>query len=145
MRLRNRLIDSSGSLPARSLARTDAKNHTRTRAPAVIKASVSQRLLSAARMPVTSRMRPTADRIAPPVSKDRVGSGGRGSWTRRLSTTMTAMISAWKTNAARQLIAEVISPPSSGPAAAPMPPMALIAPNARAREATPVNSSVARM
>jgi len=113
MRLRNRLIDSSGSLPARSLARTDAKNHTRTRAPAVIKASVSQRLLSAARMPVTSRMRPTADRIAPPVSKDRVGSGGRGSWTRRLSTTMTAMISAWKTNAARQLIAEVMRPPSS--------------------------------
>ena len=40
------------------------------------------------------------------------------------STTITAMIRAWKTNAARQLIAEVIRPPSSGPAAAPMPPMA---------------------
>ena len=55
------------------------------------------------------------------------------------------MIRAWKTNAARQLIAEVIRPPSSGPAAAPIPPIALIAPNARARAATPVNSSVARM
>ena len=97
-------------------------------------------------MPITTRMRPTADKIAPPVSKERVGSGGSGIFeARRLSKTITAMISAWKTNAARQLIAEVISPPSSGPAAAPMPPMALIAPNARAREVTPVNSSVARM
>ena len=33
------------------------------------------------------------------------------------------MTSAWKTKAARQLIAEVISPPISGPAAAPTPPM----------------------
>ena len=55
------------------------------------------------------------------------------------------MTRAWKTNAARQLIAEVIRPPISGPAAAPIPPIALIAPNARARAATPVNSSVARM
>jgi hypothetical protein len=61
---------------------------------------------------------------------------GRGSSTlRRLSTTMTAMISAWKINVARQLIAEVIRPPISGPAATPMPPMTLIAPNARARAA----------
>ena len=79
------------------------------------------------------------------MSNERVGSGGRGSWTRRLSTTISAMIRAWKTNAARQLIAAVIRPPSSGPAAAPIPPIALIAPNARARAATPVNSSVARM
>ncbi len=55
------------------------------------------------------------------------------------------MISAWKINAARQLIAEVIRPPISGPAAAPIPPIALIAPNARARAVTPVNSNVARM
>ena len=55
------------------------------------------------------------------------------------------MTSAWKTNAARQLIAEVMRPPISGPAAAPMPPIALIAPNARARELTSVNSSVVRM
>ena len=32
---------------------------------------------------------------------------------------MTTMISAWKTNAARQLIADVIRPPIRGPAAAP--------------------------
>ena len=48
------------------------------------------------------------------------------------------MTSAWKTNAARQLIAEVMSPPISGPAAAPMPPAPLIMPNARAREVTSV-------
>ena len=55
------------------------------------------------------------------------------------------MTSAWKTKAARQLMAEVMSPPSSGPAAAPMPPIALIAPNARARELISVNSKVVRM
>ena len=64
---------------------------------------------------------------------------------RRLSQRITTITSAWKTKAARQLIAEVMSPPINGPAAAPMPPMALIAPNARARAVTPVNSSVARM
>ncbi len=58
---------------------------------------------------------------------------------------MTTMIRAWKTKAARQLMALVISPPISGPAAAPTPPAALIAPNARARDVTSVNSSVARM
>ena len=41
---------------------------------------------------------------------------------------MTTMIRAWKTNAARQLIAVVIRPPISGPVAAPMPPMPLIKP-----------------
>jgi hypothetical protein len=90
-------------------------------------------------------MRPTAERIAPPVSNGRVGSGGSGSWTWRLSQTITAMTSTWKTKAARQLIAEVMMPPINGPAAAPMPPNALIAPNARARELTSVNSSVVRM
>jgi hypothetical protein len=53
--------------------------------------------------------------------------------------------SAWKTKAARQLMADVMSPPMSGPAAAPMPPIAMIAPNARARETRLVNSSVVRM
>ena len=55
------------------------------------------------------------------------------------------MTSAWKTNAARQLMAVVITPPISGPAAAPMPPMPLITPNARAREVRSVNASVVRM
>ena len=79
VRLRNSSVESSGSLPARSLARTEAKNQTSTRAPATIRASISQTLLSAARMPVTSRTRPTADRTAPPMSKGRVGSAGSGS------------------------------------------------------------------
>ena len=40
----------------------------------------------------------------------------------------------------RQLIAEVMAPPINGPAAAPMPPIALMTPNARALELTSVNS-----
>ena len=55
------------------------------------------------------------------------------------------MIRAWKTKAARQLMAEVMSPPISGPAAAPIPPTALITPNALAREVISVNSRVVRM
>ena len=55
------------------------------------------------------------------------------------------MTRAWNTKAARQLMAEVIRPPISGPAAAPTPPIALITPNARAREVSSVNSSVVRM
>jgi hypothetical protein len=94
---------------------------------------------------MTIRTRPTADRTAPPVSKRRVGSAGRGSWIRRLNKMIVAMTSAWNTKAARQLMAEVMRPPSSGPAAAPMPPISLIAPNARARELTPVNHKVVRM
>ncbi len=58
---------------------------------------------------------------------------------------MTAMISAWKTNAARQLIAVVMRPPSSGPAAAPIPPMPLITPKARARDVVSWKSIVVRM
>ena len=63
----------------------------------------------------------------------------------RLSQTMTAMISAWNTNAARQLIAVVMRPPISGPAAAPMPPMPVITPKARARDVMSVKSIVVRM
>ena len=48
-------------------------------------------------------------------------------------------------NAARQLIPVVITPPINGPAAAPIPPSPLIAPNAQAREARSLNHSVARM
>ena len=55
------------------------------------------------------------------------------------------MTSAWKTNAARQLIAVVMRPPISGPAAAPTPPIPLITPNARARDVRSVNSKVVRM
>ena len=58
---------------------------------------------------------------------------------------MTTMTRAWKTKAARQLIAVVIRPPISGPVAAPMPPMPLISPNARARDLMSRNSMVVRM
>ena len=65
--------------------------------------------------------------------------------TLRASSTMTTMMMAWKTNAARQLIAVVMAPPISGPVAAPMPPMPLITPNAHARDFMSVNSMVVRM
>ena len=80
------------------------------------------------------------------MSNGRVGSGRQRILDLPAPAQMiAAMTSAWKTKAARQLIAEVIRPPISGPAAAPMPPIALIAPNARAREVISVNSSVVRM
>ncbi len=88
---------------------------------------------------------PTADNTAPPTSKGRLGSAGSGSLRPRLSRTMIATISAWKTNAARQSIQVAITPPISGPAAAPTPPIPLIAPKAHAREVVSVNQSVARM
>lgn len=47
--------------------------------------------------------------------------------------------------AARHLIAEVMRPPISGPAAAPTPPRALITPKARARDVISVNSSAVRI
>ena len=52
---------------------------------------------------------------------------------------------AWNTNAARQLMPEVITPPISGPAAAPMPPIPLITPKAFARDSSEVNAIVVRM
>jgi hypothetical protein len=58
---------------------------------------------------------PIADRIAPTRSKRRVGSGAIGSTIRRLSRTIVATTAAWKTNAARQLIPVVMTPPISGP------------------------------
>jgi hypothetical protein len=63
----------------------------------------------------------------------------------RLDQTIRAMISAWKRRAARQVIAQVMRPPISEPAASQMPPIALIALIAAARELISVNSSVMRM
>ena len=88
---------------------------------------------------------PTADRAAPTASKGRVGSAAIGSSILRLSRTIDATTKAWKTNAARQLIPVVMTPPIKGPAAAPTPPMPLITPKARAREARSSKRSVVRM
>ena len=96
-------------------------------------------------IPPTRTTRPTADSTAPTMSKGRLGSAGTGSTTLRESTTMTTMMRAWKTNAARQLMAVVIAPPISGPAAAPIPPMPLITPKARARDFMSPNIMVVRM
>ena len=58
---------------------------------------------------------------------------------------IVATTAAWSKNEARQLIVVVIKPPISGPAAAPIPPMPLITPNACARDCRSGNASVARM
>src|SRR6478752_5397384 len=110
VRLRNRLRDTSGSRPARSLRRVAKTNHVRTNAQRTTRPRASHRLLSVARMPRTRSTNPTAERTAPPVSNSRVGSGATGSLMRRLSRTMTTMMRAWNPNAARQLIAEVMRP-----------------------------------
>ena len=106
---------------------------------------MSRRSLSAASTPITTRISPAADRTAPRVSKGRVGSGAMGSTIERLIQMITAMTSAWNTNAARQLIAVVMRPPIKGPAAAPTPPIPVITPNALARDVMSVKSSVVRM
>ena len=79
------------------------------------------------------------------MSNGRDESGASGSTTRRLSRMIVPTIRAWNTNAARQLMPEVIRPPISGPAAAPSPAIPLITPNALAREPSEVNASVVRM
>ena len=106
---------------------------------------MSGRLLPACRMPTTTKKSPTAERTAPRVSKGRVLSAGRGSMMRRLSTMIVATIAACRRKDARQLIAVVMSPPISGPAAAPMPAIPLMRPNARARDVMSVKNMVARM
>ena len=88
---------------------------------------------------------PAADRIAPTRSKVGFGPGLPGSTIRRLRTMIAPTTSAWTTNDTRQLVVLVMRPPISGPAAAPMPPAALIEPNARARDVTSAKKTVARM
>ncbi len=88
---------------------------------------------------------PTAESTAPTRSNGRSGSAGMGSTSPRLSRMISTITAAWKTNAARQLIPVVMTPPISGPAAAPMPPRPLMAPNAHARDVLSRNQTVARM
>ena len=56
------------------------------------------------------------------MSKGRVGSGAIGSRIPRARNTIVTTITAWKTNAARQVIVVVMRPPIKGPVAAPRPP-----------------------
>ncbi len=57
----------------------------------------------------------------------------------------TTTIPACNRNVTLQLIVVVIRPPIRGPAAAPMPAIPLITPNARARDSMSSKNSVARM
>ena len=103
------------------------------------------KLSSAASTPITTRTRPAADSTAPTLSKGCVRSAGRGSSMARLSHRIAATTSAWNTKAARQLMAVVMRPPISGPAAAPMPPIPVMMPKALARDVKSVSRIVVRM
>ncbi|OQB76249.1 MAG: hypothetical protein BWX88_05364 [Planctomycetes bacterium ADurb.Bin126] len=85
-------------------------------------------------MPTTIKKSPAAERMVPTMSKPGFGPCTPGSTIDRLWMMTMPTTRACTTKAARQLIAVVMIPPTSGPAAAPMPPAALIAPKARARE-----------
>ena len=59
---------------------------------------------------------------------------------------MTARtMTAWTTNVIRQVVVLVMTPPMSGPAAAPIPAAALIAPKDRARDSVVAKKIVAKM
>jgi hypothetical protein len=107
--------------------------------------TINSRSVSACRIPITRKHIPMADRIVPTMSNGRSGSAGRGSRMPRLNRIMIPTTAAWKMNAARQSTAVVMTPPMSGPAAAPMPPRALITPNAHARDVMSSKTIVVRM
>jgi hypothetical protein len=94
---------------------------------------------------MTRKNIPAAESTAPTVSNLLLLSAGSGSAIPRQRTTTSPTIAACSRKVARQLIVVVIRPPISGPAAAPIPAMPLITPNARARDCTSSKSSVARM
>jgi hypothetical protein len=127
------------------MARMWRKNQNSKAAPRASSTTISRRLSPAWRIPTTSDSIPRADRTAPIASKGRVESGGKGSTSLRLRSTIATTTAVWNRNAARQLITVVISPPINRPVAAPMPPIPLIRPNARARDCRSLNSSVVRM
>ena len=121
-----------------------AKKPKRNNAPITTRASASQPFVSACMIPNTTSTGPS---LTAPRRPHRSGASDRrhGIDDRPAEEEDDATITAWKTNAARQLIAVVISPPISGPAAAPMPPMPLITPKARARDWRSSKSIVVRM
>jgi hypothetical protein len=165
-RFRNIRVESSGSLPARSIDRMCQKNHAsrsapirtksqtgeidpagRTTTPPITKScdAMIQPYVPACRMPTTTKNRPAADSTAPRRSNFGFGPCTPGSTIRRLRTRIAPTTRACTTNDTRQLVVVVMRPPISGPAAAPIPPAALIEPKARARDVTSAKNTVARM
>ena len=113
--LRNRLVDSSGSMLLRSSERICTKNHSSRPAPSARKTATSSQSTPSCRIAITTKNMPAADSTAPTVSNLLVLSGGTGSTIRRLSTTTKPTIAACSRKVTRQLIAVVISPPINGP------------------------------
>src|SRR6185312_1595419 len=145
VRFLNSSTESNASLPALSRELMNRKKPARNASPIATNTISSVTLVSACKIPKTRQNMPTPDRIAPTASNARVESGGTGSTTRRPRKMIVTTTRAWNTNAARQLIPDVMTPPMSGPAAAPMPPNPLITPNAFARDSIEVNAIVVRM
>jgi hypothetical protein len=69
-------------------------NQIRNAAPTARNTAVSTPLLSACRIPNTTKNMPTAERTAPAASKGRRGSGAIGSTIRRPSSTIVATTAA---------------------------------------------------
>ena len=128
-----------GFAALRSRRRIHMMKPPSTRAPSTIRPAISARLWSAAMIPPTRMTSPAAERMRP---RRRMGASdrvARGRPARRARATITTMTSAWKMKAARQVMVVVITPPMSGPMAAPIPPIALITPKAHARDFKSVN------
>jgi len=132
--LRNSAVDNSASRPARSGNGSRGRIRTGPECRRAAARPSASRFVGGEDCPSRPGSGRAADSTAPTVSK-----GGRVRWE-RVSHVAPAEHDdhdddeGLKMNAARQLIAEAMSPPISVRLAAPMPPIALIVPNARARE-----------
>ena len=136
VRLRNSAVDSSGSSPARLLGAHRAEEQREDERTRGEQAQHEPEVV-VGREDAGHDQDEAGGREHGAAGVERLrGIGRQRVASVRLSQTIRAMIKAWKTKAQRQLSAEVMRPPISGPAAAPIPPAALMAPNARAREVT---------
>ncbi len=95
--------------------------------------------------PSTTKNSPAADSTAPVRSNEGTRPVLAGSGILRASTMIHATTTTCSPNEARQLIALVIRPPISGPAAAPSPPAPLTIPKYLALVLTSSNMTVIRM
>ncbi len=117
-----------------------------TTVPAMLKSvrAAVQPYVELCRTPSTTKNRPAAERIAPTRSNRGAAPRG-GSTILRAITMMRATTRTCSTKEARQLMALVIMPPMSGPAAAPSPAAPLTMPKYLARSRVEGYTTVIRM
>ena len=97
------------------------------------------------RIPSTTKNRPAADRIAPSRSNGGLAPWMPGSAIRGLRRMIAATTSTCSRNDHRQPAELVMTPPISGPAAAPSPAAPLMMPKFLARDRTSGKATVTRM